>query len=482
MNKLRLVTALALGFVFYEPSIQAQIQPPPAAIDLSGTVPAQLLIARGALPNAARKLALGGPFSVVFLGGSITEGGGDDGYVSLVGRWLQKSFPRADVRAVSAGIGGTNSDYGQMRFDRDVLAFAPDLLFVEFAVNDDGRDGSASMETIVRKTWMRNPNTDIVFMHHTKEPYLPFFRAHRFPPAASLHEGVADFYGIPTIGTGVALSQQVEEGTPLHSLLPDGTHPNAAGYALYSRAITDSLAQLLRGTPAPHVLSETLCPNLVVYPQRAVARPQGEPVPFVSKTGERAQATFELPVWGVNWVESPQFKVDGRILWRLSYQTGADSMKLVPSVGTQRAAHGDGMIYFAGGNHFTAPNPKAQPLAMSENGHNLLGDKEDEFGVVSFFSPRAGRYTFHVSASGARLWGQHKQIALNAVVYHAGRPGSSIAFVKRRQGEATDFDIETTTTLGQGEEVAFVSDADANGGGGGAYWEDLKVKVGFNSP
>src|SRR4051812_40437497 len=99
---------------------------------------AELLTVRGGLPNVARKLAAGAAVTVVFLGGSVTEGGGAEGYVARSQRWFDATYGAGRVTVVNAGIGGTDSDFGEQRFARDVLANRPDLVVIEFAVNDHG--------------------------------------------------------------------------------------------------------------------------------------------------------------------------------------------------------------------------------------------------------------------------------------------------------------------------------------------------------
>lgn len=37
---------------------------------------------------------------------------------------------------MNAGLSGTPSKLGILRLDRDVLAYEPDICFIEFAVND----------------------------------------------------------------------------------------------------------------------------------------------------------------------------------------------------------------------------------------------------------------------------------------------------------------------------------------------------------
>ena len=52
---------------------------------------------------------------------------------------------RDNVKFVKAGVGGTPSELGMLRFDRDVLRDGekPDIVVVEFAVNDEGDERRA---------------------------------------------------------------------------------------------------------------------------------------------------------------------------------------------------------------------------------------------------------------------------------------------------------------------------------------------------
>ena len=98
--------------------------------------------------------------NVVFIGGSITYGTGatanEKCYASLVGNYLKKANPDKKVNIFNAGLPGTGSDLGLFRLKRDVLSHKPDMVFVEFAINDKDRGRNdpqsviKSMEGIVR--------------------------------------------------------------------------------------------------------------------------------------------------------------------------------------------------------------------------------------------------------------------------------------------------------------------------------------------
>ena len=81
------------------------------------------------------KLEAGGEVRIAYLGCSITA---QDGWRPKTLAYFQKNFPQAKVSQIDAAIGGTGSDLGVFRLKQDVLDHKPDLLFVEFAVNDAG--------------------------------------------------------------------------------------------------------------------------------------------------------------------------------------------------------------------------------------------------------------------------------------------------------------------------------------------------------
>ena len=90
---------------------------------------------RAGLPNFFAKLAAGEEVRIAYLGGSITA---QEGWRPKTLAYFQKAFPKAKLSQINAAIGGTGSDLGVFRLEQDVLDHKPDLLFVEFAVNDGG--------------------------------------------------------------------------------------------------------------------------------------------------------------------------------------------------------------------------------------------------------------------------------------------------------------------------------------------------------
>ena len=78
--------------------------------------------------------ATNGTLSLAFLGGSIT--GKPDCWRAQTLNLFRRLYPDVHWTEVNAAIGGTGSVFGACRVYQDVISYKPDLIFIEFAVND----------------------------------------------------------------------------------------------------------------------------------------------------------------------------------------------------------------------------------------------------------------------------------------------------------------------------------------------------------
>lgn len=202
------------------------------------------------IPNFFRKINQRSTnITIAYLGGSITAGAGasDDqkSYRGRVTSYIRSKLPDFEVKEINAGLGGTGSFLGAFRVKRDCMNAHPDLVFIEFAVNDAGETEKqcvAYLEGIVRQIWTSNPECDIVLIYTATENWFNIYnKAGDLPASVKAHEKVADYYGIPSINVGIAAEMMVENKkweTKDFSL--DGVHPTDAGYALYADMIVRS--------------------------------------------------------------------------------------------------------------------------------------------------------------------------------------------------------------------------------------------------
>lgn len=117
---------------------------------------------------------------------------------------VKAKYPYAVVNAIVTAIGGENSIKGQTRFESDVLVHKPDVLFIDYALNDRFSDINKVREAWEKmiqsaqakgiKTILVTPSPDqrldILDAKNPLEPYVQMI--HQL--AEKYHTGLADPY------------------------------------------------------------------------------------------------------------------------------------------------------------------------------------------------------------------------------------------------------------------------------------------------
>ncbi len=129
------------------------------------------------LKNVIARAQAGEEITIAAIGGSITEGAGAGRYLDCWAVRTAERFGEAygtdggkNVHLVNAGVGGTPSTFGLMRYQRDVIERTedpdglPDIVIIEFSVNDWGEPtGHRCFESLVR-TALDQPNRPAVIL------------------------------------------------------------------------------------------------------------------------------------------------------------------------------------------------------------------------------------------------------------------------------------------------------------------------------
>ncbi len=178
------------------------------------------------------RAADGAPIRAAAIGGSITQAGG--GWIEP---WLSKTFPASLVVMRNAGMSATGSALGMFRIDRDVIATQPDLVLIEYAVNDGGgaeEDVVWTVESCVRR--LKNlPRPPAIVMLEAASRQRPL---DAIPPQRK----VADHYGLLTVDLNKAVQEKLAaENLKWEDLLSDDVHPNAKGHTFYGERIGAAL-------------------------------------------------------------------------------------------------------------------------------------------------------------------------------------------------------------------------------------------------
>lgn len=191
------------------------------------------------LKNLMKRAANGESLVIGFLGGSITQGSlsstPETCYAYLVYEWWKKSFPNAEFSFVNGGIGGTTSHYGGARAWKDVLCYRPDIVTVDFSVNDDANEFfEETYEGTLRRLLMAPSAPAVVVLNNV------FYDTGK--NAQEYHNRIADHYGIPHVSIKDTIFPDVESGKIVRAdITPDNLHPNDKGH----RLVADEICKLL---------------------------------------------------------------------------------------------------------------------------------------------------------------------------------------------------------------------------------------------
>ncbi len=176
----------------------------------------------------------GAPLRYVALGGSITQSG--EGWI---GQWLKEQFPESDVKVVNSGMSATGSALGIFRVDRDVIVHQPDLVVIEYCVNDvrlSDEDAVRNVESlVVRLKSLRNPPA-ILILEAASKGGVNLGR----------HRQVAQHYGLMEIDLQAAVDAELEKpDVSWEDFFGDNVHPNAGGNAFYTKVMIEALTPYL---------------------------------------------------------------------------------------------------------------------------------------------------------------------------------------------------------------------------------------------
>ena len=178
------------------------------------------------------KLRSGKPVKMAIIGGSVTEGAGPaqftDGYAYQFYRALKAKYAPGDGSNFTfnnAGLSGTGSLLGIVRYQRDVVEVcggAPDLLVIEFAVNDNGDLlCQRSFEAIMREALLANPDCAVMALYCVASYGNTFVQK----------KPVSDFYAVPQINMREVVEAAIENKVfTKEQYFTDYAHPTFEGH------------------------------------------------------------------------------------------------------------------------------------------------------------------------------------------------------------------------------------------------------------
>lgn len=237
-----------------------------------------------------KKAKKGEPIVIGYLGGSITVGAAtyplkgenaegnsynyvnynanDDSWRAITYKWLKEKFEVSpgQFSQLNAAIGGTDSAFGAFRVHEHLLAEkAPDFLFLEFAVNDNGR-GKATANDPYANDSIYNSILKIILQVKAANPDVAIFVpvstyrlnsnawknvSENFQTAADATISAANMFKIPYIDIkSVFYDLELPVGIDRNHLYDgaddagNGVHPSPLGHKAYGEGVIKALDKI----------------------------------------------------------------------------------------------------------------------------------------------------------------------------------------------------------------------------------------------
>lgn len=202
------------------------------------------------IKRAIDKARAGEDVTLGFIGGSITQGAGAipinkecyaykifKGFCDMTGRGYEDN-----VHYIKAGLGGTPSELGMIRYERDVLYYdqvKPDVVVVEFAVNDEGDETQGEcFDSLVRKIYNGPGNPAVIILYsvfsndyNLQDRLSPVGYAYDIPMVSTKNSVVDQFYLKAGEGKVVAKNQYFY----------DCYHPTNTGHTIMADGVINLL-------------------------------------------------------------------------------------------------------------------------------------------------------------------------------------------------------------------------------------------------
>lgn len=164
-----------------------------------------------------------------------------ESYPHLLRVELARRFPQAVINVVVTAIGGESAEKGAARFETDVLSLRPDLVLIDYALNDRG----PGLERAA-KAWRamieaaRGRGIKVLLLTPTPDTAAKWQESgDRLQQHAAQVRALAAEYGVGLVDSLAEFERFGREGGEVSAVMSQRNHPNAKGHALVARALAE---------------------------------------------------------------------------------------------------------------------------------------------------------------------------------------------------------------------------------------------------
>jgi acyl-CoA thioesterase I len=162
-----------------------------------------------------------------------------DSYPHLLHVALAERFPHAVLNVIVTAIGGEECESGARRFAHDVLHHRPDVITIDYSLNDRGHGlERARVAWTQMITQARTAGIPVLLLTPT-----PDLASALLDPADPLSQhaeqvrSLAAEHGVGLVDSYAGFQAFVRAGGQLESVMSSRNHPNRAGHAMVADAL-----------------------------------------------------------------------------------------------------------------------------------------------------------------------------------------------------------------------------------------------------
>jgi lysophospholipase L1-like esterase len=168
-----------------------------------------------------------------------------ESYPYLVLQELKAQYPYAVINVINTSIGGEDSKSGAQRFESDVLIHKPDLLFIDYALNDRRLEidsAKVAWESMIQMALVAD--IKIILLTPSPDQKLDLKEDDTILDQHSNQiRALSEKYDIGLVESYALFKNEVNSGADLLSLMSQGNHPNEKGHALIAKGILEYFKQ-----------------------------------------------------------------------------------------------------------------------------------------------------------------------------------------------------------------------------------------------
>ena len=164
-----------------------------------------------------------------------------DSYPMQILKMVKEKYPFAVINIINTSIGGENSLSGEKRFDSTVLNHQPDVLFIDYALNDRSaglEKAAKAWSTMIEKALKKN--IKVILLTPSPDQRIDILSPNNELEKHALQiKALAKKYDVGLIDSYEEFRNKVLSGEPITNYMSQVNHPNQQGHLLIANKIAE---------------------------------------------------------------------------------------------------------------------------------------------------------------------------------------------------------------------------------------------------